>query len=108
MAKLFLKYQWRQIGDTSRTEGKDSNWRGALGRFFWGVTIFLTPGDGYTGTYIIGKVVYMCFVCLSVNIFHKLKNNKKREGDGDKHPPPAPAASVHQAVRSLVSVCEGL
>ena len=26
----------------------------------------------------------MCFVCLSVNIFHKLKNNKKREGDGDK------------------------
>ena len=50
----------------------------------------------------------MCFVCLSVNIFHKLKNNKKREGDGDKYPPPAPAASVHQAVRSLVSVCEGL
>lgn len=50
--------------------------------FFEVLLFFLTPGDGYTGTYIIRKVVYMCFVYLSVNIFHKLENNKKREGMG--------------------------
>lgn len=37
---------------------------------------FLALSDGYLGTYLIHEMVSMCFMCFSVNIFHKPKKEE--------------------------------